>query len=400
MKKYFLKYTFFLILVMLPVFSLAAKDIGLILDQSGTYNYTEELHYYGSLIPWLSVPLGNASDLHVSAGITVQYEFEEWKVLPELFRTEFTHRWEENGEIKIGRMFYSEPLGFIAGGLFDGVRYVRDLPNDTMLGMGVWYTGFLYKKNANITMTSDEMDNYNSPVDYANFSDTYFAPRRLFAAVDWEHPGFMEIIRLHLAFVGQFDLSGSGNLYHSQYLIAKAAVQINSFIFELGACAGLAENAGTFQVSFAGEAGIAWMLPTQINDRLLFLSRFSGGTFNKTFVSFVPITTELHGGVLKSKLSGISMFRLDYTARLHETFSFGIQSSYFIRSDLEDKTGMPNGPAGYLLGNEFFFLLRWSPISDLSVNAGGGIFLPSLGNVDKKGDVLWNIDFNIVLALY
>ena len=389
-----------LALILLPAFTLAAMDIGILLDQGISYDQAEQVQYSCTLIPWFSSPIRESSDLYISAGVTVLYEFEEWHIIPELLRTELTLRMEENGDIHIGRIPYADPLGFVAGGLFDGVRYIRDLADGSVFGAGIWYTGLLYKKNANITMTEDDLGKYNAPVDYDNFADTYFAPRRLIAAVDWEHPGIREVIRLRMAFIGQFDLSGGESLYHTQYLIAKAVIPVNSFVFELGGTVGLAQNAGNFQVSFAGEAGIAWMLPTQINDRLMFLGRFSSGTVNDTFVAFVPVTTEPQGGVLKTKLSGISMLRLDYTARLHQTFSFCLQSSYFVRSDLQDIVGLPSGPTGYFLGNEFYGFVKWSPVSDIQITIGGGAFLPSLGNVDKKGGTLWSADLSVVLALF
>ncbi|MCL1813542.1 MAG: hypothetical protein FWG29_08485 [Treponema sp.] len=400
--KHRLKYTFALAFVLLPVFTLTALDMGLMLDQGGSYDQSEEVQYSGMLIPWFSALLGKASDLYISAGVTAKYEIREWQIIPELLRTELTLRMEENGELKIGRMAYSDPLGFVASGLFDGVRYVRDLNNGSMIGIGAWYTGLLYKKNAYITMTEDDLVKYNTLVEYADFSDTYFAPRRVIGALDWEHPGLGEFIRLNLALVGQYDLSGKESLYHTQYLIAKAAMPINNFIFELGGCAELIENAEKLQVSFAGEFGIGWYLPTKIYDRLSFLGRFSGGTFNDTFVAFNPITTESHGGVLKAKLRGLSMLRLDYTARLHQTFSIGLQSSYFILSDLDPDSfgGPPGGKDGYFLGNEFYGLMVWSPVSDIQVKIGGGAFLPSLGDADKDADMQWVVSVSIVLALF
>ena len=397
---------FILILILLPAFSLSAMDTGLLLDQSGSYDYTEELQYSGTLIPWFSSPVGKSSDLYISAGITAKYELEEWKIVPELLRTEFTVRMEENGEIKIGRIPYADPLGFIVSGLFDGVRYSRDMNDGSIFGIGMWYTGFLYKKSAYITMNDADEINYGESLDYNDFFGTYFAPRRLVVALEWEHPGLQEVIRLNLALVGQFDLSGNNSdyLYNSQYLIAKAAMPVSNFIFELGGCAELVqdEKANKLQIAFAGELGIGWFLPTQIYDRLSFLSRFSSGKANDTIVAFNPITTETHGGVLIAKLRGISMFRLDYTARLHQSFSLNLQSSYFILSDLslESFSGPPDGKNGHFLGNEFYGLLIWSPVSDIQIKAGGGVFLPSLGNADKNADTLWKVELSVVLALF
>ena len=392
--------TIIFILMVLPVFSLGAIDIGILLDQSGTYDYTEQLQFNGTLIPWFSIPIGKTSDLFLSAGLTVKYEYEEVYIIPELLRNELTLRMEEKGDIHIGRMPYADPLGYVASGLFDGMRYVRELDNSSMVGVGMWYTGFLYKKNANITMTEDELDNYNAPVDYEHFVDTYFAPPRCLIALDWEHPGLKESIRLRLAFVTQFDLTFERMFYHSQYFIAKMVIPANSIVFELGGAVELIENSRRFQMSFAGDLGIGWMLPTKINDRLSFSARFSSGTVNNTFVAFNPVTTESQGDILNTKLSGITILRLDYTARLHQTFSFTVQGSYFILNDLASFGGPPGGKDDHFLGSEFYGIMVWSPISDLQIKIGGGAFFPSLGNADKDTGVLWKAELSAVLAVF
>ena len=210
-----------LVFFLLPVFFLSAKDFGLLLDQTGSYESTgdeTELKYFGTLIPWFSAPVGQSSDLYISAGATVQYEFKKWQIVPELLRTELTLR-AENGEVRIGRMLYTDTLGFISKGLFDGVQYSRDLAGGTV-GIGAWYTGLLYKKNAHITMTEEELALYDSEFDYADFYNTYFAPRRIIMALDWEHSAIKEFIKLGVSLIGQFDLSGNEILYHTQYIAA------------------------------------------------------------------------------------------------------------------------------------------------------------------------------------
>jgi hypothetical protein len=403
-KTNFLRSLSALCVFLVPVVSLAAKDIGILFDNSVSYESIEDagLKYSGTLIPWFSMPLGQSADLYISAGATVLYEDEEWKIIPELLRTELTFAIGEGGELRIGRMWYTDPLGFIASGLFDGLRYTADFSNGSMFGIGAWYTGFLYKKNANITMTQDELTDYDAPFDYGDFFGTYFAPRRLVAAIDWEHPDIADLVRLNLALVGQFDLSGGDILYHTQYLIAKAAIPVQSFVFELGACLELAEMENRNQFAFAGELGIGWSLPTSINDRLMLSGRFSSGTFDEegTIQAFVPITSEPQGNVIKEKISGLSTIKLNYSARLHQTFSISLTNAYFILSDLGTYVGPPVGRDGYFLGNEFYGRAIWSPVSDFRITAGGGIFLPSLGNADKDGEISWRVDLGVLLALF
>jgi hypothetical protein len=88
------------------------------------------------------------------------------------------------------------------------------------------------------------------------------------------------------------------------------------------------------------------------------------------------------------------MLSLDYTARLHRTFTIGLTPSYFFLSDSKNAGGK------LFMGAEFFGAFYWSPLPDVSVNLGGGAFLPSLGNVTPNGKNLWRVELNLVLSLF
>ncbi|MDR2900087.1 MAG: hypothetical protein LBV20_01010 [Treponema sp.] len=393
------------ILFAVPLLSLSAKDFGVLLDQNAAFSVigqTNAFEYHGTITPWFSSSLGNNAEVFVSASFSANLDGQDWTFVPELLRTEFDFGVGENGSFRFGRMSYADPLGFIANGLFDGARYSLSLANGSTLSAGAWYTGLLYKKNAHITITSNELDSYKKTFEYANFLDSYFAPRRVIAAVDWNHPGIAELVRLNLSLLAQFDVNGSDSYYHSQYFIAKASVPYNQFVFDAGAAVEMAQATGNIQVAFAGDASVAWMLPTTWNDRLGLLGRFTSGTVGgeNPVTAFIPVTTESHGYILKEKISGLSMLKLDYTARLHDTISIIIADSYFVLSDKGSYQGFPSGKDGYFLGNEIYGMITWSPFSDLQLTAGGGVFLPMLGNADSNADPMWSVNLNLVLALF
>ncbi|MDR2700957.1 MAG: hypothetical protein LBB72_00835 [Spirochaetaceae bacterium] len=388
----------FFVFIFVPVLSLSAMDAGFLLDGNVSFNDAEEKAFFVAALPWFSIPLGAAAEMYVSGSFRAEYENETIAYVPELMRTELSFRWD-NGEFKAGRIYYADPLGFVTRGYFDGARLLLDVGVGN-LSAGVWYTGLLYKKSAQITMTEPEMASYNSSLDYADFWNTYFAPRRLIGALDWEHPSVMEKIDLRIALIGQYDLSGNELFYHSQYLIFKAGIPVNAFTFNLGGCAEVAELPDAYQISFAGELGIGWMLPVSFPNMLTFSGRYSSGTVDDTLTAFIPITTELQGGILKAKLSGLSVIRLDYIARLHQTFSLGFQGSYFVLNDLGTYQGRPTGKEGYFLGSELYGFLVWSPVSDLRIKGGAGVFLPSLGNAEPNGKMQWGADIGLTLALY
>jgi hypothetical protein len=388
-----------------------AVDFGLILDLTpgaGDYGAGGKFDFSGILIPRFSVLPGDTGEIFISAGALLDYQNESWSAIPELLRTEFSARFNDL-EIKLGRTQYADPLGFIADGLFDGAQLLIDSEKLGTFRLGTWYTGLLNKKRINITMTDEEFESFHTETDFSDFANTYFAPRRLIVSLDWEHPGLGEIVRAKAAFISQSGLSKNG--LHSQYLAAKFTVPVKAFVFDLGGCLELIENApyngaSLQEIGFglAGEIGVSCNLSNSdrmpgFEDKLSFTGRFSSGiAADSAVVAFLPVTTAKQGYVLKAKLSGLSMLLVDYLARLHESFSAGISSSYFIRSDL---TAFQNfSGEGYFLGNEFFGRLIWSPVSDVQLNLGGGVFLPSLGNVSPRSDPLWRVELNVITALY
>jgi len=134
------------------------------------------------------------------------------------------------------------------------------------------------------------------------------------------------------------------------------------------------------------------------------LARYaSGGNSDGSAAAFLPVTTISQGSILGARLSGITMIQADYSARLLDTLQASISSSYFIRNDLNTYSGYPlpeGNSEGYSLGNEFFARLLWSPFTDIQVNLGGGIFLPSLGDAAPKADNSWRVELNAILYLY
>jgi len=385
-------------------------DFGLILDQTAGYGGAANsgapansgaansgaFDYSGALVPWFSAVAGNGG-IHISASFKANWENDTLTYVPELLRTEFSWSFS-SGEFKLGRMQYTDPLGYIAAGLFDGASISLDAGGG-IVSLGAWYTGLLYKERANITMTQAELQSYYTVLNYENFMDTYFAPRRVVSALGWEHPGLAERARVQLALLGQFDLAGEDNL-HSQYLTGKLSVPIDTLVFDLGGCLELMEFSDKYKIALAGELGVSWMFTAA---RFSLSGRYAGGEAedgDSVIAAFLPMSTVYQGEILKAKFSGLSVISLDYLGRLHQTFSAGLAASCFLRSDLGTYNGYPAGAGnGYILGTEMFGRLLWSPVSDIQINLGGGAFLPALGNVDRDAAIHWRVEMNLILSL-
>ena len=394
-------------LALFAPFSVSALDWGLFTDHTvsleGVNGELDPIRYQALVMPWLSSPLGANTDLYLSAAFNANLENRNWDLAPELYRSDLTFNFD-NGEIRLGRMQYSDPLGLISSGLFDGISYIMDTSSIGMFSAGVWYTGLLYKKTANITISPEDLASYNEDLDYSHFADTYFASKRLAFALGWEHYGIKELLRLKISLLGQADLNGRGVQFHSQYIAAKAGLPLGNYcVLDFGGAAGFAETEGIFKASLIGELDFSIFLPSQIQDRLKFSGIFSSGKSAKTsggLHPFIPVSTVTQGDVLEAKISGLSLFGLDYTARLHSTLSVSAASTYFVLSDLGTYSGWPLEKKGHFLGNEFYAKLIWSPVSDLQLNLGGGVFVPAMGNADPTAGTRWKIELNAVLAVF
>ena len=392
----------YLFLVLFSLSSLRAADFGLILDQNvdaGGFGNDSSFTYSSILIPRFSAMFGDKADLFISAGFEASYN-EKWVFVPELLRTELTV-YSGTFDFTFGRMYYCEPLGFIADGLFDGARFFHHSEAGTF-SFGVWYTGFLYKRRANIAMTPADLLEYSVPFEFNDFQNTYFAPRRLVAALGWERAG--GLLDARFSILGQADLRDDfnlqgNNLLHSQYFIGQLSISGGLFGLDIGGAFGLVQNDGEFGMSTAAELGIALSPPTRVPNRFSFLARYTSGETG-TFTAFEPITIVTQGEILGAKLSGLSTLTLDYFVRPHRTFAFGFESTYFIRTDFVTYMAYPGlNNSGNLLGNEFFAQLLWTPFSDMQINLGGGVFLPSLGNAAPNAETSWRVELNVIMSL-
>jgi len=418
------KRALFILLIFLPPACLSAFDFGLLLNQHAGFGNSagdkNVFEYSAGIVPHAMFYFGDTGSFFTSASMTFGYK-DEFYYVPELLRTEFSVHFGRLG-IKAGRFSYSAPFAFIAEGLFDGIQFTHS-SGSGRFGLGAWYTGLLYKRSANIIMTMEDQKKYSTPLDYSDFVDTYFAPRRFLAAIDWEHLSLLNILQLNVAVMGQMDLSKEEEKHHSQYLALKAGIPVGSFLIEAGGSLEAyqiiqaPQSEGTASVSeiepnnreyiynlaLAGEFGIYWTLPTDFSSRISFTTRYASGEINELFGAFVPFTAKLYGNIFQSKMTGITVLALDYSSRFAKSFGAGINLSYFVRNDLSIPgnyytTVEVNN--GNLLGGEFFARFVWSPVSDLQFSLGAGVFTPAVGNVWKDGKPKWLIDLAVILALY
>jgi hypothetical protein len=398
-----------LLLCVLAGFRLYGWDLGFLLNQKplleGAGGETS-LSYTGVLVPWFSAVLSENADLYLSGGITAEYDESaetSWQFLPELYRFEAViHSGSLN--VGMGRLNFSDLSGYIASGLFDGVS-ANFTVGKTGLAFGAFYTGFLYKKTANITMTAEDSSIYNAELDYGDFSSSYFAARRAIGAAQWELSELLgEKNDLILGILAQFDLNDTGEKLHSQYVSVLYSRPIGyRFTISAGGTAELMEADGEdLGLGFAAHAEGSWMLPTGLQDRLSLGVIWSSGEVNDTIRAFVPISTVNQGQVLRAKLSGLMRIHSAYTVRLIQSLSAELGASYFMRTDditFSDPELPFSSSSSYFLGGEISGSLTWVPVSDISLVAGGGVFLPALGNaIASDAKPKWLISMGAMIS--
>jgi hypothetical protein len=394
--------------LLLALAPLAAVDIGVTLDQSVSLDDafnggTNGVSYAGTISPWVSGLLTDDGDMYLSMSVTPTVEGGKLFIVPELLRSDVTLRSERGTSLRFGRMPYVDPTGLVARGLFDGVELSQDAGGGSF-SLGGWFTGLQYKKSANITVSPLDEAAYYTEFN-ADDMNTYFASRRILASVGYEHPAIGELVRLRTALMGQFDVNGENDRYNSEYFVGKITVPYkNQLMFDAGWALELLQSPDTEHVfGFAAELGAAWLPPTALFDRLSLTGRYaSGWTEDSPVEAFTPLSTVAQGNVLKAKLSSLAHIRAGYTARLHETFSIDTAASYFLRTARPAFAGDAEETEEYryALGGELYLSMIWSPVSDIRVQWGSGLFMPGLGDVNPAGLPRWLFEMSASVALF
>ena len=392
MKKIVLLALSFLITV-----SLGAYDYGLLLVQelestdarADTPATSDRMtSYSASLVPRFSTPIGGSADLFVSARMTCDTAFKTG-FTPELLRAEYTWR-NEKLMISLGRMQYAAPFERVADGLFDGFKTSFYYPFGTIY-YGLWYTGLLYKNEANVVITNKDKSAYQEPLDYGRFYETYFASQRLVGALGWEHPSVAGVLSAKTAFIYQIDLngaeeSGDGRL-NSEYIMARFGLPYRNLSFEFGGVLQIAQLDGETSAGFTWDAGFSYYMPLRLPSLFSVTGYFSVDKGKSVIPNLVPINSKSFGRVVEISPSGISALILDYSARISGAFSASAGAICYIQSSFAN---IPELNLAGRNGCEVYANMKWAPLSDIMVNLGGGY--------DISSDSKWKIKLGLIMA--
>jgi hypothetical protein len=410
----FLRFPALCVFLLLGALSAEAADFGLVLTQelkasneaagSGTFSWLPVFR------PWVSGFGGERFSFYISglAGFEYAADFEgdsTWRdpaVLPELGRSEVVWLVSPSVYFRLGRQEYADPSGLAASGLVDGLS-----GNFSALGgrvsAGCYYTGLLYKNQADIIMSGRDLEEYKKPF---ALDASYFASRRVLAALGWEQLGLGPASSLSLGLLAQFDVNEGEEAFHSQYLSARYRLRLPAgFSLKGTGALGLGENHGDeTRAFFAGVLTISWTPPGPWEDQALLEGMYSTPSLDQGLGSFVPVNSLPQGQVFSPAIGGISRIRGAYTLGFRRSLFFTAEGTYFIRTDtvsfMDAREPERLEGDGRFLGGELYGAVQWRPLPDLAVSIGGGVFVPRLGNAfSPETELRWKAAAGLILSL-
>ncbi|MDR1909437.1 MAG: hypothetical protein LBQ35_05945 [Spirochaetaceae bacterium] len=383
--------------------ALPAADFGLLLNTTAGYGSPGTQNpgpgFSGSLSPWFSAGISGKLYFYFSSKVSLSWQDGLWGLPPlvELERTEFNYRPLPAFYLSLGRIYFRDPAGLIAGGLFDGASATLGL-GLVRLTAGLHYTGFLYKKTAAIILGPEDAGNYDLPLDYGSL-DTYFATRRILASLTGELPDLSPRSSLAFSALAQFDMNGAERVIHSQYLEARYGLEAAEGLrLTLTGLGGLMEDTGRITGGLMALAAAEWEFPGSLRDMVM--GEFFWGTGAGTLDPVRPVSGITRGMVFRPTLPGLMDARLVYRVRLSTVLSAEAAGGLFWRTDLstlQDDELSPRSKSRFL-GGEAYAQAIWAPQSVLRLNAGGGVFFP--GRAFSFGTALrWKADLGVLFSL-
>jgi hypothetical protein len=383
-------------------------DFGLILNTAGEYTPDTDgqgFTFSEGIGPWFSMALGGKTNLYFSGKVTLEYGVQEawiWPLLVELERTELNFRPVQTVYFSLGRQWFGDTGGMIVSGFFDGFSGAFGL-GIARFSLGAFYTGFLYKKTAEIQMTTGDLERYYAPLDYGDLA-SYFSSRRVLASIVGDFPDLTSRFSFSVSALAQFDLNSyeGESALHSQYLETRFYIEAIDFLrFTITGIGGLTEIEGTNPAAnFAAALQADWEVPGRLPDMFTAELRWGSGAVDDNIGPFKPVSGISQGSVFTPTLPGIMNARVSYTARPHRTFSLSAVTVFFGRTDLETFTDveLDGASKNRFLGWELYGQLIWAPQSALRFSAGGGAFFPGGAFVEGAG-IRWKVNAGLIVSL-
>jgi hypothetical protein len=378
--------------------ALVPPDYGVILDLNFETDGNIGANKIGytrteTLTPWFSYAPSERFSLYLSLDLSLEHSESIngnagplWQPLFQVNRFQASWRPLPFLFVEAGRVKYSDPLGSIASGLFDGATVSLALGTNS-LSASVLYAGLQYKERAKIVMT------YGDLIDYVN-DDVYFAANRLLFSFFWQSRYLFNFDNtLDLGGVAQIDLrTNNQEKLHSQYALFKFSLSVLSLVdISAGGILGIKQQGSGSALSYTGNFSAALDVPGSLTDRLFLAGFISSGSVGRELRPYFPVTAISAGEVFTPSIAGLYTAKLAYQVAPIESLYVNVEGTYFWRTsrDIIPGTSASSSVDADNLGAEFYLRTVWVPLSDLSLSLGWGMFFPDGPLKDAGVPVMW-----------
>ncbi|MDR3247369.1 MAG: hypothetical protein LBT39_01160 [Treponema sp.] len=378
--------------------ALVPPDYGMLLnlnfETEGNVD-TDKIGYIRTetLTPWFSYAPSGQFSLYLSLDFSLEHsesingdDGPLWEPLFQVNRFQASWRPLPFLFVEAGRVKYSDPLGSIASGLFDGATASLSLGTNS-LSASALYAGLQHKERAKVVMTTGDL------IDYVD-EDTYFAASRLLFSLFWQSRYLFNFnSTLDFGGIAQVDLrTNNQEKLHSQYALLKFSFPVLSAVdISAGGIFGVKQQDTGSALSYTGNFSAALDVPGPLTDRVLLAGFISSGSVGGDLRPYFPVTVISAGEVFTPSIAGLYTAKVAYRIAPLRSLYVNVEGTYFWRTsrDIIPGTSATSNLDTNNLGAEFYLRTVWVPLSDLSFSLGWGMFFPDGPLKDAGVPVMW-----------
>lgn len=378
---------------------LGAIDFGLEISDkmiTGSGLFKNSLYIY----PWFKVVFGKNNSNNKSVSFFLSFELlNETKnyanrFIPRIGVSAFYIKPHQNFNIAIGRIRYADASELIANSIFDGINgELRIYPLRAALAF--FYTGLLEKDQSKIIMTKTDLNDYNDV-------ENYYAPKKIFASLKIELQdiaGYRNNVRANYILLRDINRN---DFFDSHYIALCASFPLRKFfLLSINSLTGVSNNSNGSMLHHAANFELNYIpARTRVVDILALSFRWSSGPGYADSGAWTPVTFCEQGEIFEAPLTNLAFAKASYSIDYLKRVKIDAAFRWFFRTSnhvpLFDIINTGNEVS---LGPEFYAAANLSPWSDISFNAGFGVFMPSKLFEGNLGTIIWKFKLGVKTTL-
>ncbi|MDR0527298.1 MAG: hypothetical protein LBG79_05740 [Spirochaetaceae bacterium] len=364
-----------------------------------------EIYESGRISSWFSFRPAPMTSIYLKAGVSAINEavlsnIENWKIAPELDSARLTIFPDPAFFAELGRIPFSDIISLSANGMFDGAK-LRFSAGEHGISASAFYTGLLYKETAKIFLNAQDKDDY--------YRQNYFAPPHLLMSLAYHFkPESLEGSRFSAEFIREADMR-KGSTSSTMFFLAGAALVLKENItMDAGGLLSAGVESDESTIGLAALFSLRVHLNQPLKAELSFNTNLFWGALDEPLP--LPFINKRQVGLIYDpEVARLLNLQLIYTAILTPTLSFNTSLMLFARLDSDY---MPDfwqyidyqneNANGFLLGEEFYAGVIWTPLSDLSFNISAIFFFPDNGPDSvyiRNTPMKWDLRLGLLISM-